>query len=80
MLLVLLRGELSSGLEISSLKERLLQSNQQNELEALNVFQEYVEETKQAIFNTHKSVKEREAVIGTVVDNVRGESLQLLRK
>ena len=44
------------------------------------LFQEYVEETKQAIVDTHTSVKQRKAVIGTVVDNVRGETLQLLRK
>ena len=67
-LLVLLRDESSSGLEKPSLKERLLQSNQQNDLEALNVFQEYVEETKRAIFDTHTLVSEREAVI----DNVGG--------
>ena len=69
MLFILLRDNLSSGFEKPSLKERIIQVNQKNELEEMNVekfkgmindfkvIQEYVEETKQAISGIHKVSK-----------------------
>ena len=96
MLFILLRENLSSGFEKPSLKERIIQVNQKNELEEMNVeklkgminefkvIQEYVEETKQAILGIHKSVSEREAGIGTMINMIKPEkkhcSYSILRK
>ena len=96
MLFILLRDNLSSGFEKPSLKERIIQANQKNKLEEMNVeklkgminelkvIQEYVEETKQAILGIHKSVSEREAGIGTMIDMIKPEkkhcSYSILRK
>ena len=86
LMFILLRDNfLSSVLEKPSLKERIIQVNQNNELEEMNVeklkgminefkvIQEYVEETKQAILGIHKSVSEREAGIGTMIDMIKPE-------
>ena len=43
------------------------------------VFQEFVEETQEAILDTHKSLSEREAGICTMMDKERDETLQQLR-
>ena len=91
MVLILLRDTLSSGLEKSSLNERILQKNHKRDLEELSyerlkgmiefmikefrVSQENVKETKQAMLDTHNSVSEREAGLSTLVDNVRKETL-----
>ena len=93
---ILLRDNLSSGFEKPSLKERIIQVNQKNELEEMNVekfkgmindfkvIQEYVEETKQTILGIHKSVSEIEAGIGTMIDMIKPEkkhcSYSILRK